>query len=103
VALGGTRRQPALPDVPTLAELGLAGFEDLPYYGFFAPAGTPPAALEPFSRALAKVVGMPDVRDRLAALGLTVDYMSAQQLAERERRYATSWAGIIKRSGFQPQ
>ena len=41
VAVGGAKRQPTLPDVPTLAELGVAGFEDLPYYGFFAPQGTP--------------------------------------------------------------
>ena len=44
VAVLGGKRQPTLPDVPTLAELGVAGFEDVPYYGFFAPAGTPKAA-----------------------------------------------------------
>ena len=46
----GRARQAALPDVPTLAEPGVAGFEELPYYGLFAPAGTPKAALDPFAR-----------------------------------------------------
>ncbi|GIL03792.1 MAG: hypothetical protein BroJett031_03120 [Betaproteobacteria bacterium] len=63
LAVMGDRRQAALPDVPTFAELGLKGFEDVPYYGFIAPAGTPKAAIDPFSAALAKVLAQPDVRE----------------------------------------
>ncbi|MCA1416953.1 hypothetical protein I6F30_38410, partial [Bradyrhizobium sp. NBAIM20] len=59
VAVMGSQRQAVLPDVPTFAELGLAGFEELPYYGVFAPAGTPPAVIERFSNALAGVLGQP--------------------------------------------
>ena len=103
LAVLGGARQTALPEVPTFAELGLAGFEDVPYYGFFAPAGTPPAVLESFGAALAKVIATPEVRERLTALGLTVGYMSSKQLAERERAYAQTWSRIIKESGFQPQ
>ncbi|HEY0856102.1 MAG TPA: Bug family tripartite tricarboxylate transporter substrate binding protein [Albitalea sp.] len=103
VAVLGGKRQPTLPDVPTLAELGIAGFEDLPYYGFFAPAGTPKAAIDHFSQALSKVVAMPDVRERLTALGLAVEFMPQQQLANRERAYAKTWTEIIRKSGFQPQ
>lgn len=103
VAVLGGKRQATLPDVPTLSELGVAGFEDLPYYGFFAPAGTPKAALESFEKALAKVTAMPDVRERLAALGLTVENMTGAQLATRERAYAKTWSEIIRKSGFQPQ
>jgi tripartite-type tricarboxylate transporter receptor subunit TctC len=103
VAVLGDKRQAALPDVPTLGELGIAGFEDVPFYGFFAPAGTPKAALDAFSAALAKVVALPDVRERLTALGLTVEFMPAAQLAARERVYAKTWAEIIRKSGFQPQ
>ena len=103
VAVAGARRQPTLPEVPTLAELGIAGFEDLPYYGFFAPTGTPKAAIDAFSAALAKVVAMPEVRARLTALGLDVDFMTSAQLASRERAYAKAWAEIIRASGFQPQ
>jgi tripartite-type tricarboxylate transporter receptor subunit TctC len=103
VAVLGAARQAVLPDVPTFAELGLAGFEDVPYYGIFAPAGTPQATIDRFSAALAKVVAMPDVRDNLTAMGLTVGYMTQQQLTTREHAYAQTWARIIKASGFQPQ
>ena len=103
VAVLGATRQAALPDVPTFAELGLSGFEDVPYYGIFAPTGTPKATIERFSQAVAKVVAMPDVHERLTAMGLTVGYMTAQQLATREQAYAQTWARIIKASGFQAQ
>ena len=103
VAVLGGKRQPTLPDVPTLAELGIGGLEDLPYYGFFAPAGTPKAAIDEFSQALAKTIAVPEVRERLAALGLAVEFMNSQQLATRERAYAKTWAEIIRKSGFQPQ
>lgn len=103
VAVLGSARQAALPDVPTFAELGLAGFEDVPYYGIFAPAGTPKATLDRFSDALAKVLALPDVKERLGAMGLTVGHMTGPQLAARERAYAQTWARIIKASGFQAQ
>jgi tripartite-type tricarboxylate transporter receptor subunit TctC len=103
VAVLGAKRQTALPDVPTFAELGLAGFEDMPYYGIFAPAGTPKAVLDKFSDALAKVVALPEVKDRLTAMGLTVGYMTQQQLSAREQAYTKVWAKLIKDSGFQAQ
>lgn len=103
IAVLGGARQASMPEVPTFAELGLAGFEDVPYYGVFAPAGTPWPVIDRFSEALAKVIAMPDVRDRLGAMGLTVGFMSQQQLASRERAYSQTWARIIKSSGFQAQ
>ena len=103
VAVMGTARQAAMPEAPTFAELGLAGFEDVPYYGFFAPAGTPQPAIDRFAAALAKVVALPEVRDHLTNLGLTVGFMPQQQLASRERAYSQTWARIIRASGFQPQ
>ena len=103
VAVLGAKRQAALPDVPTFAELGLAGFDDMPYYGIFAPAGTPKAALDKFADALAKVVALPDVKDRLTAMGLTVGFMTQAQLTTREQAYTKVWAKLIKDSGFQAQ
>ena len=103
VAVMGAARQAALPEVPTLGELGLAGFDDLPFYGVFAPTGTPAAALEPFAAALQKVLAQAEVKDRLGAMGLTVGYMPAAQLGSRERSYSAAWARVIQASGFQPQ
>ncbi len=103
VAVGGTQRQAVMADVPTLAEVGIKGFEEVPYYGLFAPAGTPQAALDQLSAAVARVIEQPMVRERLTAMGLAVGHMPAATLANRERAYAQSWAGIIKASGFTPQ
>ncbi|MBK6472261.1 MAG: Twin-arginine translocation pathway signal [Betaproteobacteria bacterium] len=102
LAVGGNPRQVTLPDVPTLAELGLTGFDALPYYGFFAPAETPKAALDSFTSALARVIVQPEVKARLTSLGLVVEFMDAAALAAREQAYARTWAEIIRKSGFQP-
>jgi tripartite-type tricarboxylate transporter receptor subunit TctC len=103
IAVLGAARQAVLPEVPTFAELGLAGFEYAPYYAFFAPAGTPRAELDRFAAALARVIAIPEVRDKLTMWGLAVGFMPQQQLAARERAYAQTWARIIKASGYQPQ
>ncbi|MDP1528127.1 Bug family tripartite tricarboxylate transporter substrate binding protein [Rhodoferax sp.] len=103
VAVLGGKRQAALPEVPTFAELGLAGFEDLPYYGIFAPKGTPQAAIDKLGSAVAKVIALPEVGERLTNMGLTVGYMTSAQLASREQAYAKTWARIIKDSGFKAQ
>jgi tripartite-type tricarboxylate transporter receptor subunit TctC len=103
IAVLGATRQAAMPDVPTFAELGLAGFEDVPYYAFFAPVGTPQAEIDRFSAALARVIAVPETKDRLTTLGLTVGLLPQAQLAARERAYSQAWARIIRASGFQPQ
>jgi tripartite-type tricarboxylate transporter receptor subunit TctC len=103
VAVLGSARQAALPEVPTFTELGLPGFEDVPYYGFFAPAGTSPQVIEQFSAALSRVLARADVRERLTGWGLTVGFMPQAQLAARERAYSQVWTRIISASGFQPK
>jgi len=101
VAVIGERRQAILPDVPTFKELGISGLEELPYYGLFAPAGTPPEVIERFNAALAKVLAMPEVRDHLTAMGLTVAYKPQAAFANRVKTYTQTWDRIIKASGFQ--
>jgi tripartite-type tricarboxylate transporter receptor subunit TctC len=103
VAVLGGKRQAALPEVPTFGELGLNGLDDMPYYGIFAPAGTPQATINQFGAALSKVLAMSDVHDQLTKMGLTVGYMNSHQLEQRERAYTQVWTKLIKNSGFQPQ
>ena len=103
LAVMGKDRQALLPEVPTLAELGLKGFEALPYYGIFAPTGTPPDVIKRYSTAIEKVLHQPQVLERLKGLGLTVEYTPPASLAERERDYSQSWARLIQDSGFVPK
>jgi tripartite-type tricarboxylate transporter receptor subunit TctC len=102
-AVMGTQRQAALPDVPTFTELGIKGFEEVPYYGIFAPAGTPKATLDKLAAGLQKVIAMSDVKDKLTAMGLTVGYMSGAELGKREVAYREVWAKIVQASGYLPQ
>lgn len=103
IAVLGGKRQPAMPEVPTFSELGFAGLEDTPFYGIWAPRGTPQAFVDRFSQALAKVVALPEVSRQLTALGLNVGYMSPRQLDQRERAYTAVWRKIIRDSGFEPK
>jgi tripartite-type tricarboxylate transporter receptor subunit TctC len=103
VATIGSKRQVLLPQVPTFTELGFANLEDLPYYGIFAPVGTPQPVIDRFGDALAKVLAMPDVKQKLTTMGLTVAYEPQGQFAGRVRTYTQTWEGIIKASGFTPQ
>ena len=101
VATLGAQRQALLPQVPTFAELGFANLDDLPYYGVFAPIGTPQTAIDRFDAALEKVLAMPDLRQKLAAMGLNVGYETQGQFAGRVRTYTQGWERIIQKSGFK--
>ena len=103
VAVMGTKRQAILPNTPTFAELGIKGFEELPYYGIFAPKGTPTTTLERYSLALKKVLVLPQNQQRLSALGLTIEYMTNETLFQRESVYLKNWAQIIARTGITAQ
>ena len=101
VAALGPRRQAALPDVPTFAELGLAGFEAMPYFGVFAPAGTPPATVERLASAVREAIARPAVRERLAGLGLNVEFSGPAALAKRVADYSREWAAIAAKRGVK--
>lgn len=102
VGVMGGERDPILPSVPTFRELGLPGFEEVPYYGLFAPKETPQARIDAISAAVRKVLTVESVRKSLTSLGLKVDYMTPQQLGARERAYTQVWARIVKEKGFAP-
>ena len=96
----GPARQAALPEVPTFGELGLPGFEDVPYYGLFAPKGTPQTSIDSVGAALAKVLAHKQIHDSLTAMGLTVGYMPQTLLAAREKAYTQVWSRIVREKGF---
>lgn len=103
VAVNGTTRLPQLPDVPTYAELGVKGYEEVIFAGLFAPAGTPPALIQTYSNALAKVVKSPDFVERLAALGLTAASSTPRELGERVQRTHQAWTAMVQAVGYKPQ
>ena len=103
LAVMGGKRQPLLPEVPTFAELGFKGLEDMPYYGIYAPKGVPAEFTQRFSQALLESIEEPQIRSQLQDLGLVVDPMTPSQLQARELAYRNVWKRIITESGFKPQ
>ncbi|MFT4268944.1 MAG: Bug family tripartite tricarboxylate transporter substrate binding protein [Xenophilus sp.] len=103
VATIGAGRDPLLPNVPTFTELGFDNLTDYPWYGIFAPVGTPQPVVDRFGAALQKALAQPDVKKKLTDMGLNVAYEPQGQFSGRVRTYTQAWEKIIKASGFQPQ
>ncbi|HEX2827508.1 MAG TPA: tripartite tricarboxylate transporter substrate binding protein [Burkholderiales bacterium] len=102
-ALAAARRErsPLLPDVPTMTEAGLKGFEAGSWYGFHAPAGTPKAIIDKLHADMVKIMALPDVRQGFANVGgETIANTPAQYGAfvESELR---KWGGVIKSTGIK--
>jgi tripartite-type tricarboxylate transporter receptor subunit TctC len=99
LGVAASTRSPAVPEVPTMQEAGVAGHEAVQWNGFFAPARTPPAILDRIHREVAKAVHLPDVRQRIEAEGATPSGSSPSEFAAFYRTEAAKWADVAKRSG----
>ena len=98
VALGitDTRRSPTAPEIPTLAEQGIAGVAVTSWYGLLAPAGTPPAIAEQLAKDASDILNQPEVKERLAAQGLSDATMKPAEFSKAMRDETATWARIIK-------
>lgn len=100
LAVTGKRRVAILPDVPTVAESGLLGFETVQWYGVSAPAGTPPAVVSRLHAELVKAVRKQQVVERLAAVGLEVaPSASPAEFARFIREDMAKWPPVVKSAG----
>lgn len=99
VATTSGRRLPMLPDIPTVSESGLPGYEMSPWMGMWGPARLPRPIVEQANRALAKVLTMPDVRDQFLQQGLEPMAMSVDEFAALIPREIERYARLIKLSG----
>jgi len=101
IAISGEARLPALPQVPTFAEGGLAGFDVKAWYGYLAPANTPRDIIGRLASELAKVVAAPDVKERFAALGVDPFYIPPEKFAALVRDELAKHAKIIKTANIK--
>ena len=99
IAVTTAKRSSALPNVPTIAESGVPGFDISTWYGIWAPAGTPKEIVSKLSGEIAKIVKIPDVRERLAGLGAEPVGNSPDEFAAYCRSELAKWAKIVKASG----
>jgi tripartite-type tricarboxylate transporter receptor subunit TctC len=93
-----TRRSAALPDVPTIAESGLAGYEVDGWYGILAPAATPAAVIARFNRELAQVLSATETKDRLLAVGIEASASTPAEFRDRIARDMARWAEVVKKA-----
>lgn len=99
LAVTTSKRTPALPDVPTIAESGYPGFSISTWYGVWAPAGTPAAIVQKLSGEIAAIVRQPDVRAQFEKLGAEPVGNSPAEFSAFTKAELTKWAGIVKASG----
>ena len=99
LAVTSRERNPALPDVPTVIESGIKGFEVVGFYGFLAPAGTPKEAVNKLSDAFKQVLQMPDVKNRMVSQGADPAFMGADDFAAFLAAEMPRWAEVVKKSG----
>lgn len=99
IAVTSPQRSPAAPDVPTVAESGLPGYEVFAWNGLMAPVGTPPAVIARLSEEMKKVLGLAEVKDKFAVQGFAATYTSPEQTAVFVRAEVEKWTKAVKASG----
>ena len=100
LAVTSLNRSPALPDIPTVAEAGVDGFESVLWEAFFLPKGTPEPIVAKWHAAIVKVLREPDVIKQLAFYGFETVGSTPQQLAQRIRADIAMYADIVKKANI---
>ena len=99
IGVTGTKRSPLFPDVPTIAESGLPGYESSVMYGLVAPAGTPRDVIDRLNAAAVKGANNKEFRERLETLGYDIISGSPEDMTELLKAESARWAPVIKASG----
>ena len=103
IAVTGSSRSVQLPDVPTVVESGVPGYNVTSWYGFFAPARTPANIISRLNTDIVASLKMPEVNKRLVALGADVAPTSAEEFGRIVRDEIQKWAKVVKASGAKAQ
>jgi tripartite-type tricarboxylate transporter receptor subunit TctC len=103
LAVNGSQRLSILPDVPTYAESGIKGYEEVIFMAAYAPAGTPADLVARYNAAITKVVNSPDFSQKLAAIGFVAQSSTPAELLARQARTAADWTVMVRNAGYQPQ
>ena len=103
LATTGAKRPPAAPDLPTMMEAGVPGYEATNWFGTAVPAKTPPAIVAKLSQDIGRVLRLPDVRERLLSQGMEPVSNTPDEFAAYIRSEMTKWARVVKASGARPE
>jgi tripartite-type tricarboxylate transporter receptor subunit TctC len=103
LATTGPKRDPFMPDVPTVAESGYPGYEATNWYAYMAPAKTPKDVIARLNREIVKALGAPEVRELLHKQGLEPRPSNPEELAAHMKREYETWGRVVKEANIQAQ
>lgn len=102
LAIASGKRSSLIPDIPTVSESGLPGYESTVWYGLLAPAGTPEAVINKLNELVRHTQQIPDVKTRLAALGAETAYYTPANFGALIKREAELWGQIVREARIPP-
>jgi len=103
LAVTSSKRVKTLPDVPTLVEAGVPGYEIGSWQAIFAPAGTPKPIVQKLNTSIVGVLKMPDVQERLAGLGMDTVAGTPDELGRFQKDEVVKWSKIVKEANIKPE
>jgi tripartite-type tricarboxylate transporter receptor subunit TctC len=103
LAVTSSARTEQMPDMPTVAEAGLPGYEVQNWYAIVAPKGTPRPVIDRLNASLVKVLALPEVQTRMRELGVDPFSSTPGELAAYQKTELSKWAKVVKQAGIQPE
>jgi tripartite-type tricarboxylate transporter receptor subunit TctC len=103
LGVGSRARSPVYPDLPTMIEAGVAGYEAANWIGLVAPAGTPPAIVAQLNREIAAIQDTPEMRKQFADQGLEIMRMSPAEFTAFMTQELGKWERVVKEGGIKPE
>ena len=101
LAVGSAQRSRSVPEIPTVAEAGVTGFDAATWFGLFAPTGTPPAVIAKLNREVTAILAQPELAQRLSAQGSEPRASTPAGLADYMRNESTRWRKVIASAGVK--
>jgi tripartite-type tricarboxylate transporter receptor subunit TctC len=101
LAITGSTRHPSWPDLPTMSEAGLAGMDITIWFGLFVPAGTPAPIVQRLHQEVVRIIALPDIRERLATLGVDPSGMSPEDFTRRVAEDIARWTKVAKEANIK--
>ena len=101
LAVAAAKRNPQLPDVPTMAEAGVKGVEMSAWYGVYAPANTPKAVIDKLNAEISKVISMPETQTRLSAIGADLTPMTLAQFQAFHNAENQRYGDLIRKNNIK--
>jgi tripartite-type tricarboxylate transporter receptor subunit TctC len=103
IGVTSAKRSPSAPEIPTIAEQGLPGFEATSWFAVFAPAGTPRPVVDRLHAEITRIFGLPEVKERMSKLGLDPILGGPEELAKVQAAEIAKWAKVVRDSGAKAE